>query len=140
MSDSVIRAKLLKAFNGTFGTTVQPLFTHTPLSPHGIQLRGAQGTDIETPTLLGAMGADSLVPQGPEPVMDRVVTNELLITQMVACGLGQSPCLLCRAKPMYTGVLGQPALVAAWSNTCSLFGDEGPLGAKMLSDTDYARN
>lgn len=52
---------------------------------------GDQHLAFNPPTLLEAMGADSLVPRGPEPVMDRVVANELPNAQMGACGVGHIP-------------------------------------------------
>lgn len=43
------------------------------------------------PTLLDTVSADSLVPRGPEPVMDRVVANELPNSRMEACGVVHIP-------------------------------------------------
>lgn len=48
-------------------------------------------SSLHAPTLLDKMSADSLVPRGPEPVMDRVVANELPNAQMGACGGGHIP-------------------------------------------------
>lgn len=55
---------------------------------------GSKGDSDLAFTLLEAMGADSLVPRGPEPVMDRAVANELPNTQMRACGGRHIPQLL----------------------------------------------
>lgn len=53
--------------------------------------RGDQCLAFTPSTLLDKMSADSLVPRGPEPVMDRVVANELPNAQMEACGVGHIP-------------------------------------------------
>lgn len=47
------------------------------------------------------MSADSLVPQGPEPVMDRAVANELPNAQMGACGVRHIPLPLLKSSLRY---------------------------------------
>lgn len=82
---------------------------------------------LHPPPLIEAMGADSLVPRGPEPVMDRVVTNELPITLMGPCGVGHIPCFFCRTDQgkltciqyiytqwVWTVIDGQSGIIHKW--------------------------
>lgn len=46
---------------------------------------------LHPPPLRDAVSADSLVPRGPEPVMDRAVANGPPNAQLEPCGVGHIP-------------------------------------------------
>lgn len=67
------------------GSTRNQCLAHTPPPHH-------QPSDSLYPPPLGdAVSADSLVPRGPEPVMDRAAANGPPDAQMEPCGVGHIP-------------------------------------------------
>lgn len=72
------------------------------------------------PPLLDSVSADSLVPRGPEPVMDRVVANELPNSRMEACGVVHIPpassATVHRGVLIHAGGLRQPLEISLGKN------------------------